>query len=200
AVGAVAVGDVAVGDVAVGDGAVGDVAVGTGHPSVRLDAAAVARALVPSRDLARLISGELDGFAAAGLAQRVRRSPEAMEALGVLVRASRERGTRSADGPLLQLAAAGVASVLDPARGRAVGALAELGAEAVLFDMPDGARRLAVYAEEPHALRLVSPDLRTEDVREGYWVGRVADGASRVDATLEIGERTVEWTIELPSS
>jgi hypothetical protein len=54
-----------------------------------------------------------------------------------------------------------------------------------------------VYAEEPHALRLVAPELTTEDVREGYWIGSVADDAARVEATLHAGDRSAPWILVL---
>ncbi|MCZ7683859.1 MAG: hypothetical protein M5U28_35880 [Sandaracinaceae bacterium] len=148
-----------------------------------------ARPAFPPGDLARLLAGRLDGFAAGSLALRVRRSPEALAELGALSRLG-QRGERT-----LALAAAEASPVLDPAGGRSVGTLAALGAEAVLFEGP--ARRLAVYAEDPEPLRLVAPELTTEDVREGYWIGRVAEGARRVEAILHVGDRAEPWVIEL---
>lgn len=148
-----------------------------------------ARPAFPPGDLARLLAGRLDGFAAGSLAMRARRSPEALAELGALARLG-ERAERT-----LALAAAEASPVLDPAGGRTVGTLASLGAEAVLFEGP--ARRLAVYAEDPEPLRLVAPELTTEDVREGYWIGRVAEGARRVEAVLHVGDRAEPWVIEL---
>jgi hypothetical protein len=96
----------------------------------------------------------------------------------------------------LSLAAAEAAAVLDPASGRIVGALEAAGAEAVLFEGAEG-RRLAVYAEDPEPLRLVAPELTTEDTREGYWIGRVEPGVTRLEATLHVGDRTEPWTLDL---
>lgn len=148
-----------------------------------------ARSTIPPADLARLVAGRLDGFAAGSLAMRVRRSREALAELATLRRMS-EPEERT-----IALAAAEAAAVLDPAEGRAVGTLEAIGAEAVLFEGPP--RRLAIYAEDPEPLRLVAPELTTEDVREGYWIGRVAEGARRIEATLHVGDRAEPWIIEL---
>lgn len=146
-----------------------------------------ARVLIPPADLVRLLRGELDGYAAGALAMRVRRSREATAELRTLLRleAPRER--------TLSLAAAGAAAVLDPGAGRKV-AVHPSGVEAVLFE-DDAVTRLAIYSEAPDPLRLVAPELTTEDVREGYWVGRVAGDARSVRAALHIGERVEEWEL-----
>jgi hypothetical protein len=146
-------------------------------------------ALVPPSEVRRLLSAELDGFASGSLAMRIRRSKQALGELRWMRRMGQpeERAIR--------LAAAEAIPVLDPAMGRVVGRLEALGAEAVLFE--GAPRRLAVYAEEPHALRLVAAELTTEDVREGYWIGRIADDAERVDATLHAGEQSVPWILML---
>lgn len=146
------------------------------------------RVLIPPSDLTRLLRGSLDGFAAGALAMKVRRSAAALEELRRLRHRRRGGEERS-----LALAAASAAPVLDPAAGRVIGALPDAGAEAVLFEGEGGVRRLAVYAEEPEAIRLLAPELTTEDVREGYWVGRIDEGAQRVDAVLEIGDRREPW-------
>lgn len=148
-----------------------------------------ARVLIPPSDWTRLFRGELDGFAAGSLAMRARRSEAALAELRMLRALSQPAERRIA------LAAADAAAVLDPAGGRPLGAHAALGVEAVLFEGPP--RRLAVYAEEAVSLRLVAPELTTEDVREGYWIGRVAEGATVVDATLHAGERSERWRLEL---
>lgn len=156
------------------------------------------RLLVPPSELVRLLRGELDGFAAASLVRKVRRSEAAMAELRTLLalRSSATASHAAASDRPLSLAAASASPVLDPARGRPVGTLATVGAEAVLF--VDGeSRRLAVYAEEPDALRLLAEELTTEDVREGYWVGRVSAGAVRLEAVLEIGDRTEPWVLDL---
>lgn len=147
------------------------------------------KVLVPPTDLTRLLRGTLDGFAAGSLAMKIRLSPVALAELRALqaLQAPEER--------TLSLAAADATAVLDPAEGRPVGALPEIGAEAVLFTGPP--RRLAVYAEDPEPLRLIAPELTTEDVREGYWVGRVADGATRLEATLHVGDRSQPWVLKL---
>lgn len=148
-----------------------------------------ARKTTSPGDLVRLLGGRLDGFAAGSLAIRVRRSEAALGELRALARLA-------APAPrTLALAAADPGVVLDPAEGRAVGSLAALGAEAVLFEGTP--RRLAVYAEEPHPLRLVAAELTTEDVREGYWIGRVAEGARCIEATLHAGERAERWRLDL---
>ncbi len=148
-----------------------------------------ARKTVPSADLARLLAGRLDGFAAGSLAMRVRRSPHALSERKALVRAS-EPEERT-----LALAAAEASPVRDPAGGRTVGTLEPVGAEAVLFEGPEP--RLAVYAEDPAPLRLVGPGLTTEDVREGYWIGRIHAGVRRIEATLHVGDRVEPWVIDL---
>ena len=105
-----------------------------------------------------------------------------------------------ATGRTLSLAAAEAARVLDPAAGRTVGALDDIGAEAVLFEGPvdpDIDRRLAVYAEDAAPLRLVGEGLTTEDVREGYWIGLVADGVETLEAVLHVGDVTHAWTLDL---
>ncbi|HEY8432000.1 MAG TPA: hypothetical protein VIL20_26665 [Sandaracinaceae bacterium] len=149
-----------------------------------------ARTSVPAGDLARLVAGGLDGFAAGSLAMRVRRSPALSKELSALLRLREGPEERR-----LALAAAEASAVLDPARGRTVGELPSIGAEAVLFEGPE--RRLAVYAEDPEPLRLVAPELTTEDVREGYWIGRVAPGARRIEATLHAGDRVEPWVLDL---
>lgn len=149
---------------------------------------------IPPGQLVRLLRGQLDGLAAGSLAMRIRRSEQALGELRALIRLSRPE-ERS-----LALAAADAGAVLDPASGRAVGTLAALGAEAVLFEGTP--RRLAVYAEDPHPLRLVAPELTTEDVREGYWIGRVDEGATRIEAALHVGDRgegdrVERWVLDL---
>jgi hypothetical protein len=154
------------------------------------DEVADVRVLVPPGDLVRLLQGRLDGFAAGSLAMRVRRSAEAKAELAALRRLSAPEEARS-----WQLAAADAAAVRDPAEGRVVGTLEALGAEAVLFE--GSPRRLAVYAEDPQPLRLLAPELTTEDVREGYWIGRVTEGVDRFEATLHAGDRAEAWSIDL---
>lgn len=148
-----------------------------------------ARVTLPPGDLVRLLGGRLDGFAAGSLALRARRSVEAVAELAALRRLAEPEGAR------LALAAADVTAVRDPASGRWIGALEALGAEAVLFEA--GERRLAVYSEDPEPLRLVAAELSTEDVREGYWIGRVAEGVARVEAVLHVGERAEPWSLDL---
>ncbi len=149
-----------------------------------------ARVLVPPGDLVRLVEGGLDGFAAGSLAMRARRSPALMAEIALLQRVREPEAA-----PALRMAAADAAAVRDPSEGRLVGTLDALGAEAVLFD--GSPRRLAVYAEDPQPLRLLAPELTTEDVREGYWIGRVADGVVRLEAALHAGERAEPWTLDL---
>jgi hypothetical protein len=148
------------------------------------------RVLIMPRDLTRLLGGRLDGLTAGWLALRVRRSESALRELRAIARLAAPEGRRIA------LAAADAGAVLDPAGGRPVGTLAALGAEAVLFEGTP--RRLAIYAESPDPLRLVAPELTTEDVREGYWLGRVAEGARRIDAMLHAGGKLERWILELP--
>lgn len=157
------------------------------------------RAALPVGDLRRLLDGALDGFAAGALAMRARRSPAAVRELramlGLHAPSYAETGART-----LSLAAAEAARVLDPAEGHPIGALDAVGAEAILFEGPvDPAheRRIAVYAEDPSPLRLVAEGLTTEDVREGYWIGRVADGLERLEAVLHVGEATHAWPLDL---
>ena len=166
------------------------------------------RVAIPPSDLTRLLRGQLDGFAAGSLAMRVRRSDAAIAELRMLLAlapAGSERPAGSAEGSTteleaegrrpLALAAADAAAVLDPAAGRALGTLEGVGAEAILF--AGTPRRLAVYAEDPAPLRLVAPELTTEDVREGYWIGRIAEGATRIEAVLHVGDRSEPWVLVL---
>lgn len=155
------------------------------EPSAREDV----RVIVPPSDLTRLLRGELDGFAAGALAMRVRRSASALAELGTL-----RRLAAPASAETIALAAAEAAAVLDPAGGRFLGAHPVLGVEAYLFEGAAGVR-LALYAEDPDALRLVAPELTTEDVREGYWIGRVAGGARAIHAVLHAGDRSEPWDL-----
>lgn len=144
------------------------------------------RATIPPGELSKLLEGRLDGFAAGSLAMRIRRSKEARGELALLLRmAAPERS--------IALAAADAPAVLDPSGGRFVGRLGSLGVEAFFFEGPP--RRIAIYAEDPGALRLVAPELTTEDLREGYWVGRVADGATKIAATLHAGDESADWIL-----
>lgn len=150
------------------------------------------RPWVPPSELIRLVRGELDGFTAGSLALAIRRSRAASAELRALLLLSRPPART------LSLAAAEAAAVLDPASGRVVGVLEAAGAEAVLFEGDDAeGRRLAVYAEDPEPLRLVAPALTTEDTREGYWIGRVEPGVTRLEATLHVGDRAEPWLLDL---
>ncbi len=151
------------------------------EPEDRVESPSAVRGTIPPGDLVRLLRGQLDGLAAGSLAMRIRRSDAALGELEALARLSRPE-----ERPLA-LAAADPAAVLDPAGGRVIGTLQGLGAEAVLFE--GAPRRLAVYSEDPYPLRLIAPELTTEDVREGYWIGRVEEGATRVEAALHVGSR-----------
>ncbi|MEZ4335878.1 MAG: hypothetical protein R3B82_04560 [Sandaracinaceae bacterium] len=146
------------------------------------------RVIIPPSGLSRLLRGQLDGFAAGALAMRVRRSPVAMAELSTLTRLASPAGEEK-----IALAAAEAAAVLDPAGGRLLDTHPTLGVEAYLFEGSE--LRLALYAEDPDPLRLVAPELTTEDVREGYWIGRVADGVRRVEATLHVGDRSEPWVL-----
>ena len=46
-------------------------------------------------------------------------------------------------------------------------------------------------------MRLVAPGLTTEDVREGYWIGRVEPDVRRIEATLHAGDRSASWIFVL---
>lgn len=146
------------------------------------------RVIIPPSDLTRMLGGQLDGFAAGALAMRVRRSEAALAELSTLIRLAAPAGEEK-----IALAAAEAAAVLDPAGGRLLGTHPTLGVEAYLFEGSE--LRLALYAEEPDPLRLVAPELTTEDVREGYWIGRVADGVRRIEATLHVGDRAEPWAL-----
>ena len=161
------------------------------------------RVLIPPGDLVRLLRGELDGFAAGSLAIQVRRSEPAMAELRMLTQLREPTSNEAspevelapeADAQVFSLAAAGTEAVLDPAGGRALGVHPTLGVEAVLF-RDEHSCRLALYAESPAPLRLVAPELTTEDVREGYWIGRVQDGRDEVEATLHVGEESTPWML-----
>lgn len=149
------------------------------------------RVLIPPGDVIRLVRGDLDGFAAGSLAMTIRRSEQAMAELRTFTRLEEPE-----ERPL-SLAAAEAAAVLDPQQGRAIGLHPTLGVEAVLFPDAGSGARLAIYAEEPDSLRLVAPELTTEDVREGYWIGRVAPNTVHLRAVLHVGDSSQPWDLSL---
>ena len=166
--------------------------------------------LIPPDEVVRMLRGELDGFAAGSLAWKIRRSRTARAELEMLLAVADASPLDHSGGESaaprsrrLALAASEAAPVLDPARGRPLSTHPEAGAELVLFSEAHeapGARKLAVYAESPEPIRLVAPELRTEDVREGYWVGSLHAGVTRIAATLQIGDRSYPWQLEVPDA
>jgi len=114
--------------------------------------------------------------------------------------AARESGALSQRRSIVPLAVAAEAAtpIRAPSDGRAVGARVELGVEAIVFERePGGARRLAVYARDPVALRLVGAGVVTEQTAPGYWLGLIARPVTRLDVTLHLHRKRVPWRIDL---
>jgi len=146
------------------------------------------RALVAMRD------GKPDPLAAGLAAAHVLGCASCRARLGVLRTVDVEPAPRSAR-PLLA-AADSAPPMRRPASGRRLGAIAAHGVEAVLFE-DGGARRVAVYASEPVAVRLVADGLTSEHASPGYWIGKLAARVRRIDAVLHVGRTRARWRLDL---
>lgn len=165
-----------------------------GQPPARLGALASPLRPTPSRTVA-FLDGGLDGFAALAVAARLALDAPALQAVRGLVAA------RSPAAPAqtpIALAAAAAPSVRPPLGGRPIGR--RPGVEALLFEDDDGGgpvRRIAVYAEEDRAVRLEADGLVQENVRPGYWIGRLTAPSRSLQATLQLGDDLRPWVLEL---
>jgi hypothetical protein len=161
------------------------------------ETAAVPGPLPAAWELVALLRGELDGFAAARVAMRVRRSPALRREVALLRAAARAEATPGGhEGAPLRLAAADTVPILDPSAGVSLGMWGPV--EAILFSDEDGVRRLGLYAAEPVPLRLEASDVTPEGQREGYWVGRVEGGSGQVTGTLHVGNEPLDGSLDLP--
>lgn len=146
-------------------------------------APSAAPAHVGDAELVGLVHARFDGFRSAEIAWRVRESPEAQRALGLLVRLEEERLLEDAPrGRGLRLAADGASSVRDPGQGRRVAELRVGGHEVELFRFDDGV--VAAYAATAVTLRLGGERVASLVTRPGYAEARV-EGATRVE--LDVG-------------
>jgi hypothetical protein len=119
----------------------------------------------------------------------VRRCASCRDALAVATAPAEERAAP------LRIAAEAL-PLRAPGKGKSLGKLAKLGVEAVLFTDAD-ARRIAVYGGPRATLRLVADALKTEDLRPGYWLGRVAPRVTKIDAILHVDDARVPWKLVL---
>jgi hypothetical protein len=148
---------------------------------------------VPDGRLAAAARGALDGFSLGALALHVVRCEPCSARLGVL-----GAGGRAALHAPLRVAARSAVPMRRPDEGHVVISLDDPAVEVVLFDDGDGARSLAVYAEQPVSVRLVAPSIETLDMLTGYFLGRLTgDAPATLDAELHHGERTTRVTIAL---
>jgi hypothetical protein len=150
-----------------------------------------------ARDVGRLLAGELDGFAAADVALRLRDNPDVRRALATLAPALTAPAVLSR--PRVRLAADAAPEVRDPASGRLVGAREVEGAALEAFSFADGV--LAVYAEPPVALRVRAsvdgtPLPRARETM-GYAELPIPDGTTDVELTIELGEQALDWNLSL---
>lgn len=147
----------------------------------------------PARDLVRFLRGELDGFASADLAMRLRGSPRGRAELATFVpsvpSAPRERLRVAAD----TLGATFEPVVRDPSEGRLVGTLTLAGSaiEAFLFDGV-----LALYAEPPKLLTVTSAGVVTRGLSAGY-VELVVGDSEALGLRIECGDEVVDWALRL---
>jgi hypothetical protein len=154
----------------------------------------------PMRDLVRLVRGELDGFASADVALRVRGSVRATVELARMVpsvatpAASRFRlaaDSLSVDAPAVALR--------DPRDGRAIGSqsLDEGALEAFVF--PDGV--IAIYADPPLPLRVTAVGVTGASMEQrASSPGYVEVGTREVSPIVlrvEYGDRSFEWALPL---
>lgn len=142
------------------------------------------------REVARLLRGELDGFAAADVALRLHRSGARAHYAAFL--------PAHAAPPRVRLAADSAPSVRDPALGRSLGTttLGKVTLEAYVF--PDGI--LAIYAEPAVGLSVASIDVALTArpaQTAGYLELRVEGDPERVALVLADGALETAWTLGL---
>lgn len=147
----------------------------------------------PARTLWRLQRGEASGLTAGRYAAHVLECRSCKRELEVL-RIAVDDGAASRP-PLIAVAAAAPASVRSPTEGRRVGVMKRPAMEAMLFDDEEPAR-LAIYADAMEPVRVVADGVTTEDSLDGYWIGRVEPGVTKVEARVHVGDETVRWEIE----
>jgi hypothetical protein len=138
---------------------------------------------------ARMFHGEADGLTSGRYAMHIARCEECQARLDALrFVESTERSSEE-----WSVAAAASAQVRDPSTGSKVGTLATPSLEAVLF--PD--RRLAVYADSNDPLRVVAEGVTTEQTLGGYWLGRIPEGMTAIEATVHFAGVEHRWRIAL---
>ncbi len=162
----------------------------TGEPATSARAPADAHTWhPPARSLVWMMRGAPDALAAASVALHVERCA-ACEMAVQIARMSAESAVP------LRVAAASAAPMLAPQAGRLVATREAPAAEAIVFE--DGRGTLvAIYTAEPLPVRYVAEGLTTEDMRPGYWAGRCAPGAARLEGTLHVGDAAVLWMVDL---
>lgn len=157
----------------------------------------------PVRDLVRLVRGELDGFASADVALRLRGSARGRAELARVVPSivspavSRFRVAADSLGP-----EAGLGSVVrDPREGRAIGSLAVGDGALEAFVFPDGAlptyTALAIYADPPLSLGVAGAGIEVQSRSPGYVEVRIVDGTHPLTLRVEYGDRSFEWVLSL---
>ena len=162
---------------------------GLGALSGSLRAPAAASKLhVPDATLARMYRGETDGLTAGRHALHMLGCERCRRALAAL-----RFGADWLRAEPLAVAAAAPEAMRAPSEGRRVASLEQPALEAVLFD--DG--RIAVYADGHEPVRLVAEGLTTEATLGGYFLGRIAQGTTQLDATVYAGAESRRWTIAL---
>lgn len=134
--------------------------------------------------LVRALRGEPDGISAGSTAAHVAGCDQCLP---------RARILSMAGGVGLAVAAADGEVMRPPIEGRVVASLPDLELEAVLF--PDG--RLALYAASGGPIQLVADGVATEQMLSGYWLGRVGLDREKLRGRVHLGDRAVEWEIDL---
>lgn len=143
----------------------------------------------PTLTLTRMFHGEADGFTSGRYAAHIADCEACQGRLDALRFV--ESTQRSSED--WSVAAAAPAQVRDPSTGTRVGTLQAPPLEAVLF--PDG--RLAVYADSNDPLRVVAEGVTTEQTLGGYWLGRVTEGVTMIEAVVHFGGAEHRWRITL---
>lgn len=139
------------------------------------------------REIARLVSGDVDPYEAATIARAVRVSPEARAELAWALR--RARG--HAEAPVRMLAAADGELMRDPASGRRIAVVCDPASGEVVVEVYVFAgAALAAYGVDDAALRVEAPGVRTEAMQPGYWAGAI-EGAvveGERELTIHVGD------------
>ena len=152
----------------------------------------------PARDLVRLIRGDLDGFASADLALRLRGSARGRAELARVVpsialpAASRLRVAADSASP--------GGSLRDPRDGRAVGALTVEDGALEAFSFRDGT--LAVYADPPLSLSVARVSAAGSVVAliqgtrsPGYVEVEVTEITGPLTLCVDYGDRSFDWVL-----